>query len=161
MISFTEQQIDLILDRIDEDNQYYQSLLVELSEEQLSLVAFLVSEGLKVLNDEEQALLQYLSTVIYGVIKSEYADLEQIPVSIIEEEEERNWSEVEEKGLKQFKAIADHAFEGYPHEDLLAFIEDALIEDEEYEISDLARNVIFISAKTIIDSFHKHLTQSQ
>ena len=59
--------------------------------------------------------------------------------------------------FKTLKEIADFFFQDYPQEDLLAFVEDSLIDDEENDtpISNIGRNVIFVSMKSFIDCLHQ------
>ena len=49
----------------------------------------------------------------------------------IEEIEEQNWTLLNETKAKGFREKLDAFFEDYPQEDLLAFVEDALVEDED------------------------------
>ena len=63
--------------------------------------------------------------------------------------EDQNWALREE--VANVTEAIDQYFDGFVEEDLLAFVEDMLIIDEESEITELGREVIFITAKSYID----------
>ncbi len=149
----SEDIINPVIDRLSDADDVYEVHMLEFSEEQPFLLSFLLSEGFNVLSDEEKSLLFYLSMIIYFSIKSEYPDCGTVELGTIEKVDEENWTKVDENKFKTMKEIADHFFSGYNQEDLLAFVEDALMEDEEYEISNIGRNVIFVSMKSFIDVF--------
>lgn len=69
------------------------------------------------------------------------------------EAEEKNWELMNEVTAKRFRDRLDRFFEQYPQEDLLAFIEDALADDEDGEsiVSPESREPIFIALKSMID----------
>jgi hypothetical protein len=54
---------------------------------------------------------------------------------------------------KPFQHKADVFFKDYPQEDLLAFVEDALADDEDSEVTKEGREPMFVALKTIIDVF--------
>jgi hypothetical protein len=45
-------------------------------------------------------------------------------------------------------------FDGYPQEDLLAFLEDSLQQDEENPVTGVGAELIAVTAKSIIDVLH-------
>ena len=55
---------------------------------------------------------------------------------------------------RKFNEKIDPFFKDYPQEDLLAFVEDSLVQDEDSEITNEGRDYIFIALKTIIDSLN-------
>ena len=85
-------------------------------------------------------------------------ELDTIELGTIQSVDEENWTEVDQHKFKEMNEIADHFFAGFIQEDLLAFVEDALMEDEEYEISKIGRNVIFVSMKSFIDVLDRSIS---
>ncbi|MFT5382917.1 MAG: hypothetical protein ACI81W_000313, partial [Saprospiraceae bacterium] len=62
------------------------------------------------------------------------------------------WEKLSENQSKGFRDKLDVFFENTSQEDLLAFVEDALVQDEEDDmISPEGREYVFITLKTIID----------
>jgi len=66
--------------------------------------------------------------------------------------EETNWGKMQEVSAKKFRERLDVFFSSTSQEDLLAFIEDALLDEEEGILSKEGREPIFIILKSIIDA---------
>ncbi len=147
----SEDIINPVIDEISDDEALYEERMLTFSEAQPFLLAFLLSEGFNVLEEEEKSLLFYLSMILYYSVLSEYPEMDIVELDQIQAVDEENWTVVDRSKFKSMKEIADHFFDGYAQEDLLAFVEDALGEDEEYQISNIGRNVIFVSMKSFID----------
>jgi hypothetical protein len=158
-----EEVINPVIDLISDNDELFEKYMLEFAEEQPFLLAFLLSEGFDVLSDEEKSMLFYLSMIIYFSVVNgvEGAEIEMIELEKIQSTDEDNWTEVDHAKFKTMKEIADHFFQGFEQEDLLAFVEDALMEDEEYEISNIGRNVIFVSMKSFIDVLHHSISTIQ
>jgi hypothetical protein len=71
----------------------------------------------------------------------------------IDQAEEDNWALLEPVKSKRFSDKADVFFKNYPQEDLLAFVEDMLTDDENTEVTKEGREPMFVALKTIIDVF--------
>jgi len=56
---------------------------------------------------------------------------------------------------KKFRERLDEFFEETKQEDLLAFIEDALLDDEESPVSKEGREPMFVTLKAVIDTIDK------
>lgn len=148
----SEDLINPVIDLISDNEELFEKHMLEFAEEQPFLLAFLLSEGFDVLDEEEKGMLFYLAMIIYfSVVSGSQGELDMIELEKIQAADEDNWTQVDQKRHKTLKEIADYFFDGYGQEDLLAFVEDALMEDEEYEISNIGRNVIFVSMKSFID----------
>ncbi len=144
----SEKIIDKTIDQIQqEDPDMY---IVELSEHQPSLIQFIASENFKLLREEEFDTLMFLLLVIWKAVDSE-TETEEIEAQTIEENDEKNWSVVNELGNKNFAKVLDHYFDNYKQEDLLAFVEDTLA-GEEADISQVGKELLLITCKTFIDS---------
>lgn len=148
----SEDVINPVIDLLSDNDELFEKYMLEFAEEQPFLLAFLLSEGFDVLDDQEKSMLFYLAMIIYfSVVNGTDDELDIIELEKIQATDETNWIKVDQAKYKTMKEIADFFFQDYGQEDLLAFVEDALTEDEEYEISNIGRNVIFVSMKSFID----------
>ncbi len=119
------------------------------------LLAYLFSENFKLLTQDEQEYMMFLALVIWKSVRAAKADLNQVDQNLIEELEEKNWDQLNQSRSRMFKERIDPFFENYPQEDLLAFVEDALVYDEDSEVTKEGREYIFVALKTIIDCFQR------
>lgn len=148
-----EKYIDIAIDLLG-DEILFRRKSANLITTQPSIIAYLESEGFQILSNEEKDLMWYCILVIIEAIIQSEEELESIMLEEIEEAEELNYSKVGEKNLK-FSDVADLMFDQYEEEDLLAFVEDTLIPDEEEFPTPVGRKVIFISLKTLIDALRQ------
>ncbi len=109
---------------------------------------YLNSESFKGLSTPEHQLSYFISSVIFHAATASETELPDFDIEQFQQLEEQNWEERETH--KNWSAAKDAFFEEYEEEDLLAFVEDMLA-DEEGELSDIAKEVIFITAKSYID----------
>ncbi len=131
----------------------YERFIKEFETKQDLVLGYLFSDNLKLLTDEERNLLLYIVMVIRKAYLKANDGSEPRLVSIDElaEAEEKNWAKIEDNPNMEFRKKLDLFFEGTPQEDLLAFIEDILADDEEEIVSKAAREYIFVTAKTVVD----------
>lgn len=109
---------------------------------------YLNSESFKGLSTPEHQLSHFISSVIFHTVAASEAELPDFEIDSFQNLEEQNWAERESH--KNWAAAKDAFFDNYKEEDLLAFVEDMLA-DEEGELTDLAKEVIFITAKSYVD----------
>ena len=98
--------------------------------------------------------MQYLSLIIWMSVVRENGATESVSEDLIGDAEEKNYSILEASTSSNFRERLDTFFEGYPQEDLLAFAEEAVLEDEDDAdslVTKEGREPIFIAAKTVID----------
>jgi hypothetical protein len=145
----SEQYIDQVIHQLD-SSTHYEARLKTIVESLQAIVSYLESEGFEILNNEERDLLWYLTVVVHDSILEAGNIMPDITLKDIEIAEEKNYTALESDHMK-FSDMANLLFKDYPEEDLLAFIEDTVIPDEEQFPSPVGRKVIFISMKTIID----------
>lgn len=145
----SENRIDQVIQDLD-SSKFYEERLKSIINDQPAIVSYLESEGFELLSDEERDLLWYLTVVVYDSIFKIEETIPEIDVTVIETIEEKNYALLESDHMK-FSDMADLLFNDYPEEDLLAFIEDTVIPDEEHFPSPIGRKVIFITMKTVID----------
>ena len=100
------------------------------------------------LTKDEHKIMIFLFLVIYSAFGSE---LETIEPNDIEITEEKNWELFNETSGSEFQDKITPFFKDYDQEDLLAFVEDTLVDDDDNPVTDEGRAVIFIGMKTVVD----------
>jgi hypothetical protein len=144
-----ESEIENVLSQL-ESKKYFNSISNALIEEQPGIISYIESEGFDILTTEEKDLLWYCCLVIYTAAKNVAGNLPLITHNALGEEEDNNYNIVGEK--MKFTEMADTFFADFEQEDMLAFVEDTLIPDEEDFITPVGRKVLFISLKSLIDT---------
>jgi len=151
MITITEQQIEQVLDRLDASDEWYDELLQQMQLEQPTILAFLVAEQFDVLTPEEKDFMLYLALVIWQSVREVRGDIDPISETKLGEAEEANWTLFEETKAKSFRKQLDAFYEQSKQEDLIALVEDALIEDGDDLVTKEGREPMFVALKTLID----------
>lgn len=152
----SEKLIDAVIDELDTLNEdQYEEKMEAFATAQPVVVAYLFNdENLHLLTEDEQGFLQYLSLISWVAIEKENGSTEPVSEEMIGESEERNFEIIEASTGKNFRDRLTPFFKGYEQEDLLAFIEEAVLEDEndpEALVTKEGRESLFIAAKTVID----------
>jgi len=139
----TEAQIDSVIAKMEEDN--FQDTFAQ---EEGEYWHYLNSDSFKGLTTVENQLSFFINSVIFHTCSENHEALPEFDIDRYQEKEESNWSEREKH--KTWLAAKDSYFDNYTEEDLLAFVEDMLT-DEENELSEISKEVIFITAKSYVD----------
>ncbi len=149
----SEKLIEQAAEEIASLGQNLQGLLSELDEDQPMILAYILSDNFKLLTDEEKQYLLYLTLVIWKAIKQSGEKTTFVTEEEIGKHEEANWELIQASTAKRFRDKLDLFFEDYPQEDLLAFVEDALADEESDDdiVTKIGREPIFIALKTIVD----------
>jgi len=113
-------------------------------------LSYLSGEQFSSLSTDESELLLFIILVIYQ-LSGETVDQGLFDEFL--EKEENNWQIFEDNQKKSWEDKMSMIFESYPQTDLLAFVEDMLVDDEEEEItiSLIGREFILVTAKSFID----------
>jgi hypothetical protein len=150
----TEKTIDRYINQLETEKSQAESLLKTFSDEQPAFTQFIASENFKLLEESEYDIFLFILTVIYSSWSSQNEDVPIIDAELISSIDEENWEVYNEQGGQNYKKALDVFFTNYKQEDLLAFVEDTLVEDEDADdsISTVGRELIFITAKTLIDT---------
>ena len=151
----SEAIIDFVIEELEEQNQ--EERILQLEQGQPAILAYILSDNFQMFTEEEKDYILFLALTICLSVQKAYPDVPAINESQIEKAEELNWDKLSDVKASQQRERWTPFFIDYPQEDLLAFVEDALEADEESQISKEARDVIFISMKSVIDA----LTQSE
>ena len=118
-------------------------------EEQHDYWNYLNSDGFSGISEAERQMLFFVNSVVYNTCKHVVGGPLEFDLEAFLELEESNWAMREE--ASNWAAAVDHYFDGYSEEDLLAFVEDMLVEEELKRLSDIGKEVIFITTKSYID----------
>ena len=148
----TEQNIDAVAEKFSTQPSAYEEAIADMQAQQPILFSYLLSESFELLTKAESDYLLYLSLVIWKAIYAQNNNHVVLDSLKIEEIEEQNWVIFNETNAKKFPKKLDAFFKNYPQEDLLAFVEDALIDDEDSFVTKEGKELLFIGLKTEIDS---------
>ncbi len=151
----TESIIDHIVEQYSKDTEHYETSLNELMDSQPALLAFLTQESSEVLTEEEKDIAWYLILIIIRACQDEDNTISELDDNFLSENEETNWEVYQETPKGSFRDRITALFENYEQEDLLAFVEDSLETDEDSPVTNVGREVIFIMAKSVIDTIFK------
>ncbi len=153
MVTIPESIINDIIDQYQDEVKYLTDLK-HLASEQPDLIAFIDQENYSLLTNDEIALLEYLTLVIYFSSMKMIEKTIQIQGKSLEAAEEDNWNTFNEITAKSFFNKLDSFFKDYPQEDLLALVEDSIQQDEDNIVTPVGREIIFVACKSIIDTIH-------
>ena len=154
MVTIPESIINDIIDQYQDEVKYLTDLK-HLASEQPDLIAFIDQENYSLLTNDEIALLEYLTLVIYFSSMKMIEKTIQIQGKSLEAAEEDNWNTFNELTAKSFFNKLDSFFKDYPQEDLLALVEDSIQQDEDNIVTPVGREIIFVACKSIIDTLHQ------
>lgn len=149
----SEDIIDDIADELDLNEEAWLEVLEDFGKAQPAVLAYIFSEDLELLTTEEREYAIYLTIVMWrAIIETIEDELPPVTAEAISEAEEKNWELLETSTARRFRERLDVFFEGFEQEDLLAYIEDALTDDDENPIvTKEGREPMFIALKTIVD----------
>ena len=141
------------------DQQYSQiakdekrtAAIQSLKAQQPAILAYLFSESFELLTQNEKEYTMFLVLVVWASISEVHPEQKQIDPKMIEKAEDKNWELLKDVKAGNFRDKLDIFFENTSQEDLLAFVEDALVQDEDEMVTKEGREYIFVALKTIID----------
>lgn len=125
--------------------------LAQLTQAQPYLMDYLTNEDNGAFTAAEQELLLFAGLVIYRSITSQGTTSSIIKGEKFAELEEKNFELLQTQKAKGFRERITIFFEQSSQEDLLAFIEDLLLDEESNDISPEGREPLFITLKTTMD----------
>ncbi len=152
----SEKIIDSIIDLLDSlSDEQTERHMEQFADEQPVLVAYLFNDdNFHLLTDDEQGFLQYLALIVWMANQKVNGPVETVSEDAIGEAEEKNYEMLEASTAKNFRDRLNAFFENTPQEDLLAFAEEAVLEDEDNPLALVTkegREPIFVAVKTVID----------
>ncbi len=151
----SEEVIDRVIEQLEgyADEQYEQRMEA-FAEAQPVVVAWLFSDQFDLLNEDEKGYLQYLALITWSANQEVNGPLGAVSEEEIGQAEEANYALLEATKAQDFRDRLNAFFEGSDQEDLLAFAEEAVLEDEdepEALVTKEGREPIFIALKTLVD----------
>lgn len=151
----SEKIIDSVIEELEDlPDEQYEQRMEAFAAAQPMLVAWLFSENFDLLNEDEKGYLQYLALIAWLSIVKTAGQVEAVSEDQIGLAEEKNYEMLENSTAKKFRDRLNPFFEQTPQEDLLAFAEDAVVEDEDDPdalVTKEGREPIFIALKTMVD----------
>lgn len=151
----SENIIDQEIDHLEKlDENQYEELMEAFAEAQPVVFAWLFGEEFELLTEDERGYLQYLSLIAWRAFIRVNGATEPVSEEQIGLAEEKNFAILEASTAQSFRDRLNEFFEGTPQEDLLAFAEEAVLEDEhdpESFVTKEGRELIFIGVKTLVD----------
>ena len=150
----SEKTIEPIIAHFGSGEVDYERAIREFSGRQPAIVSFLLADHEGALTDHEQELLVYLATIIFRSVEAEEGELPKATPEEVAHAEEINWELLGSSKARSFRERLDVFFRNTPEEDLLAFIEDSLVDDEEAEtqiVTPEGREPMFVLLKTVVD----------
>ena len=151
----SETVIDQIIEALENaSDEQYEARMEAFSEAQPVVVAWLFGEQFDLLTEDEQGFLQYLCLIAWSAAEQVNGPLEPVSEEQIGLAEEKNYEVLELSTAKNFRDRLTTFFDVTDQEDLLAFAEDAVCEDEddpEALVTKDGREPIFVAVKTLID----------
>jgi hypothetical protein len=154
----SETAIDKVIDDLDKLNEdQYEQRMEDFAAAQPVVIAYLFNEeNTHLLTEDEKGFLHYICLICWVAFERENGPCPAIGEEQLGEAEEANYAVLENSTQKAFRKRVDPFFEGYPQEDLLAFVEEAVLEDEDDPdaiVTKEGREAVFVAAKTVLDCF--------
>lgn len=144
--------IDEITEELSASEKAMTHTLDLMNEEQPVLLAYLFSETFDVFTEREQAFIVFLSAVIWKSIYQVYGPQDEVTEDAIGQAEDHNWELLNSVKARQFRDRLTVFFEEFPEaEELLAFVEDAVLADDDSPVTKEGREPIFVSLKAFVD----------
>ena len=147
-----EKTIEDIIESLEENNKLL--ALEKRWEENFTAISdYLNQDNFSLLIDEEKAYVSFIVAVIFLSWEEKFGKFDKdLKPKKLEKIEEENWEKLNNAKGKTFREKLDVFFDGYTQEDLLAFIEDSIQDDEQQMVSGAARDIVFICTITILDT---------
>ncbi len=152
----SEDIIDQVIDELEKfSEEQYESKMDAFSTAQPVVFSWLFGEQFELLTEDEQGYLQYLALIAWAANERVNGPIEAVSEEQIGDAEEKNYEILELSAAKSFRERLDAFFENTDQEDLLAFAEEAILEEEdnpdEQLVTAAGREPIFIALKTLTD----------
>jgi hypothetical protein len=150
-----EDIIDTIIEDLEKySDTQYEKQMEAFAEAQPVVFAWLFGEQFDLLTEDEKGYLQYLSLITWSANERLNGPVGPVSEDEIGDAEEKNYEILELSQAKNFRDRLNPFFENTTQEDLLAFAEEAVLEEEndpEALVTPAGREPIFLALKTLID----------
>lgn len=149
-----ESTINEVIESLNASDAALEKAEDHMIESQPDLMGFLTQEELDILSDEEKDFLMILSLSMIEAASRICGPLPTITAEALGDAEEQNYARLEAAKGTNFRDRISVFFDDYPQEDLLAFVEDALTDDEDDVVTQEGRETLFVTLKSVIDAMH-------
>jgi hypothetical protein len=149
----SEDIIDEVVIELEEAD--FEQEVAIMGEKQPVLLGYVLSEDFELLTNDERDWLLYLVLVLWKSVEKVYENIGPLSKNALETADEANWERLEHVTDKRFRDRMTPFFKDYKQEDLLAFVEDNLTEDEEDTenvMTKEGREPMFVALKSVIDA---------
>ncbi|MEM1214812.1 MAG: hypothetical protein AAGJ82_03960 [Bacteroidota bacterium] len=144
--------VEDITEELSASQQALAHTLERMNEEQPWLLAYIFSEEFEVFTDSEREVLLFLTSVIWKTVFQVWGEQEQVNATQLAAAEERNWATLQTTKASNFRDRLTPFFAEHPEEEeLLALVEDTIVDDVDSPVSAEGREALFITLKSMID----------
>ncbi len=151
----SEATIDRIVEEMEANKDAYQ--IEDFIDRQPVVLSYLFSGNFAGLTKKEKEYMLLLGVIILAAVYETEPDVLPVAQDTIGHLEDYNWDIYEHTPEGSFREKLNAFFEDYYQEDLLAFVEDALMADsEDLALPKEAQAIMFITLKTVIDGLTKN-----
>jgi hypothetical protein len=144
----SEAVIDSIVERLETSD--FEKEIERLGKNQPAIIGYVFSEDFDLLTHDERDWMLYIMLVLWESVEK-VKNIPTLNKKAIEAAEERNWELLDTVTSSRFRDRMDVFFNDSEQEDLLAFIEDSLVEDDDSVVTKEGREPMFVALKSVVD----------
>jgi len=145
-------ELEKHIDRLAEQALVFEEEVDQWTQNQPALASYVLSDDFSLLTDLERETLLFGATVLFSMARKHQSTDQVVAEEEIGELDEANWTWLEESDGKGLSNKMDSWFENYPEPELLAFIEDLCIDEEEEDLSPAGSEMMVVALKTVADA---------
>ena len=150
----SESLVEQAAELLNASEESYERAVEEMEEEQPVLLSYFFTEDFQVFTQSEKEYLFYLMLVVWKAVSLGGESIPAITEQQLSQAEDSNWEQMQGVKARGFHERLNVFFDNYPQEDLLAFVEDALSDEEDDDailVTKEGREALFVSLKSAID----------
>ncbi len=141
-----------------QDMEQLNALIEDFSQKQPYILAYLMATGSDVLTEEDRETLVFMGLTIWKIVENNFPDVPKIEGDILDQKEEQNMKMLEYlagEPESEFMDTVDIIMKKYPQSDVLRFVIDEIMDEQESMISPDKDNIgiVVIYLKTVLDCF--------
>ncbi|MCB0594011.1 MAG: hypothetical protein H6557_16815 [Lewinellaceae bacterium] len=159
----SENLVEQAAELLNASEESYERAVEEMEEEQPVLLSYFFTEDFQVFTQSEKEYLFYLMLVVWKAVSLGGESIPAITEQQLSQAEDSNWEQMQGVKARGFHERLNVFFDNYPQEDLLAFVEDALSDEEDDDailVTKEGREALFVSLKSAIDCLAGLLRQA-
>lgn len=145
-------ELETHIDRLAEQALVFEEEVDHWTAWQPALASYILSDDFSLLTELERDTLLFGATALLSLARVKEIAAEEISEDVIGELDEANWTAIEVASGRKLSDKMDVWFEGYPETELLAFIEDLCIDDEEEDLTPVGSEMMVVALKTVADA---------